>query len=120
MRKHTYLFMAVMGLIDLFMWTLNKILTALYLCLPIGLFFLLMQLREKNNKGNAIGAFIDENSEFQYIFPEYILVSNKPNKMKTEYKAKMTRLNNFLDKWKWTVIAILMVVLVLVILLKVS
>lgn len=104
MKRFIYLFLVLNAIRDMIAWILNKVLTLVYLCLPVGLFLLLMQLRDKNNKATAIGAFVDENSEFQYIFPEYILVSVDPNKLKRDTRRKISNVNSFMEKWKWTLL----------------
>lgn len=119
MKKFTFLFLTVNAIISIFMWVLNKILTILYLLLPIGLFMLIMQLRDKNNKANAIGTFLEDNSEFQFVFSDYMLVANKPNELKTKTKKRLNNLNNFLDKWKWLFIVSILVVTCVIIILGV-
>lgn len=82
----------------------NFLLTLLYLSLPMWTFLALMQLRDKNNKGNAISTFVDDKSEFQFIYPDYILVANKPNNFKSNVKAKVNEINAFMEKYKWLLI----------------
>ena len=76
----------------------------IHLCLPLWVFMLLMQLRAKNNKTSALGAFTNDNSEFQFVFPNYILIANEPNSLKTGFNKKLKNINNFFEKWKWIII----------------
>lgn len=102
--KFPYLFMTVKAILDFFKWIVNKFLTIFYLLLPLGLFLLIMQLRDKNNKVSAIRTFTEDDGEFQFIFPDYILVANYPNALKNGWTRKVRALNKFLDKWKWLII----------------
>ena len=118
MKKFPLLYATTMALLDVFLNILNKILTIVYLLLPVGLFMLVMQLRDKNNKATAINTFITDNSEFQFIFPEYILVSNKPNNLKTNTKNKLVKLNTFCDKWKGLFITLILICIIITIIIS--
>lgn len=106
MIKKNFPFLATVIRMTVYMFLrlCNFILTLLYLSLPMWAFLALMQLRDKNNKGNAIGTFVNEKSEFQFIYPDYILVSNKPNNFKTNVKARINEINTFIEKYKWLLI----------------
>lgn len=78
---------------------LEKLLILLYCLLPMGLFMLLMSLRTKNHKATAIGTFTNERSEFQHIFPNYILVIVEPNLLKKYVGDRLYKLNIFLSKY---------------------
>ena len=47
---------------------------------------------------------MDDNSEFQFIFPDYILISNKPNNFKKNMNKKISNVNSFLEKYKWALL----------------
>ena len=68
----------------------EKICILIYCLLPIGLFMLLMSLRTKNHKATAISTFTNERSEFQHIFPNYILVIVEPHMLKRSFNNKMS------------------------------
>lgn len=78
---------------------LEKICIFLYLMLPVGLFMLLMSLRTKNHKATAIGTFTNEKSEFQHIFPNYILVVVEPQLLKRSVTKRINEVNGFLGKY---------------------
>ena len=78
---------------------LEKICILLYLMLPMGLFMLLMSLRTKNHKATAIGTFTNERSEFQHIFPNYILVVVEPQLLRRGVTKRINEINNFLGKY---------------------
>jgi len=82
---------------------LEKICIFLYCLLPIGLFMLMMSSRTKNHKATAIGTFTNERSEFQHIFPNYLLVIVEPNLMKKSIDNKIKGINAFIDKYKWVI-----------------
>jgi len=79
---------------------IEKIFILLYCMIPIGLFMALMSLRDKNHKMPAISTFTSENSEFQHIFPNYILVIIEPNYFKRNVNKRIRDINLFLDKYK--------------------
>lgn len=78
---------------------LEKICILLYLMLPMGLFMLLMSLRTKNHKATAIGTFTNERSEFQHIFPNYILVVVEPQLLRRGVAKRINEINSFLGKY---------------------
>ena len=72
---------------------------SLYCLLPIGLFMVLMSFRTKNHKTTALTAFTNENSEFQHIFPNFILVTVEPNFIKRQIQKKIQHINSFIQKY---------------------
>ena len=80
---------------------LEKLCILLYCLLPIGLFMLIMISRTKNHKATAIGTYTNERSEFQHIFPNYILVIVEPKLMQKSIDNKIKVINAFVDKYKW-------------------
>lgn len=78
---------------------LEKICILLYLMLPMGLFMLLMSLRTKNHKATAIGTFTNEKSEFQHIFPNYILVVVEPQLLRRSIAKRVNEINSFIGKY---------------------
>ena len=79
----------------------EKLCILLYCLLPIGLFMLIMSSRTKNHKATAIGTFTNERSEFQHIFPNYMLVIVEPKLMQKSIENKVKAINAFVDKYKW-------------------
>ena len=99
MKKFPMLNVLLQLVIALTIGLLEKICILLYLMLPMGLFMLLMSLRTKNHKATAISTFTNEKSEFQHIFPNYILVVVEPQLLKRHIAKRVNEVNNFLGKY---------------------
>ena len=99
MKKFPMLNVLLQLFIALTIGLLEKICILLYLMLPMGLFMLLMSLRTKNHKATAISTFTNEKSEFQHIFPNYILVVVDPQLLKRHIAKRVNEVNNFLGKY---------------------
>lgn len=99
MKKFPMLNVLLQLVIALTIGLLEKICILLYLMLPMGLFMLLMSLRTKNHKATAIGTFTNEKSEFQHIFPNYILVVVEPQLLRRSVTKKVNEVNGFLGKY---------------------
>ena len=99
MKKFPMLNVLLQLVIALTIGLLEKICILLYLMLPMGLFMLLMSLRTKNHKATAIGTFTNEKSEFQHIFPNYILVVVEPQLLKRSVTKRVNDVNSFLGKY---------------------
>lgn len=99
MKKFPMLNVLLQLVIALTVGLLEKICILLYLMLPMGLFMLLMSLRTKNHKATAIGTFTNEKSEFQHIFPNYILVVVEPQLLRRSVTKRINEVNGFLGKY---------------------
>ena len=99
MKKFPMLNVLLQLFIALTIGLLEKICILLYLMLPMGLFMLLMSLRTKNHKTTAIGTFTNEKSEFQHIFPNYILVVVEPQLLRRSVTKRVNEVNGFLSKY---------------------
>ena len=99
MKKFPMLNVLLQLVIALTIGLLEKICILLYLMLPMGLFMLLMSLRTKNHKATAIGTFTNEKSEFQHIFPNYILVVVEPQLLRRSVAKRVNEVNGFLSKY---------------------
>ena len=99
MKKFPMLNVLLQLVIALTIGLLEKICILLYLMLPMGLFMLLMSLRTKNHKATAIGTFTNEKSEFQHIFPNYILVVVEPQLLRRSATKRVNEVNGFLSKY---------------------
>ena len=114
MKKFPMLNVLLQLVIALTIGLLEKICILLYLMLPMGLFMLLMSLRTKNHKATAIGTFTNEKSEFQHIFPNYILVVVEPQLLRRSVVKRVNEVNNFLSKYLGMIlVGIILVLLVL-------
>ena len=99
MKKFPMLNVLLQLVIALTIGLLEKICILLYLMLPMGMFMLLMSLSAKNHKATAIGTFTNEKSEFQHIFPNYILVVVEPQLLRRSVVKKVNEVNSFLGKY---------------------
>lgn len=99
MKKFPMLNVLLQLVIALTIGLLEKVCILLYLMLPMGLFMLLMSLRTKNHKATAIGTFTNEKSEFQHIFPNYILVVVEPQLLRRSVTKRINEVNGFLGKY---------------------
>ena len=99
MKKFPMLNVLLQLVIALTIGLLEKICILLYLMLPMGLFMLLMSLSTKNHKATAIGTFTNEKSEFQHIFPNYILVVVEPQLLRRSVTKRINEVNGFLGKY---------------------
>ena len=114
MKKFPMLNVLLQLVIALTIGLLEKICILLYLMLPMGLFMLLMSLRTKNHKTTAIGTFTNEKSEFQHIFPNYILVVVEPQLLRRSVTKRVNEVNSFLSKYLGMIlVGIILVLLVL-------
>ena len=114
MKKFPMLNVLLQLVIALTIGLLEKICILLYLMLPKGLFMLLMSLRTKNHKATAIGTFTNEKSEFQHIFPNYILVVVEPQLLRRSVTKRVNEVNGFLGKYLGMIlVGIILVLLVL-------
>ena len=114
MKKFPMLNVLLQLVIALTIGLLEKICILLYLMLPMGLFMLLMSLRTKNHKATAIGTFTNEKSEFQHIFPNYILVVVEPQLLRRSVTKRINEVNGFLGKYLGMIlVGIILVLLVL-------
>jgi hypothetical protein len=111
MKRFPMLDTLVQLVIILTVGLLEKLLIFLYCLLPIGVFMLLMSFRSKNHKATAIGTFTNERSEFQHIFPNYILVIVEPAILKKDIYNKLNSLNSFLRKYAALLIFCLLILL---------
>ena len=99
MKKFPMLNVLLQLFIALTIGLLEKICILLYLMLPMGLFMLLLSLRTQNHNATAISTFTNEKSEFQHIFPNYILVVVEPQLLKCHIAKRVNEVNNFLGKY---------------------
>ena len=108
MKKFPMLNVICQLLIALTVGVLEKICVLIYLLLPIGLFMLIMGFRTKNHKATAIGTFTNDRSEFQHIFPNFILVTVEPKLLQKTLNDKLQQLDKFMEKYK-TVLILLVI-----------
>lgn len=87
------------------------IFVAIYCCIPVGIFMLLMSLRTKGSKATAISAYLTDRSEFQHIFPNFLLVIVEPSWLRKKITSKINNMQAFLAKYKVLFIALFIIIL---------
>lgn len=73
----------------------------LLLILPMGLFLLLVQSREKASTIRTILDFTEDNSRWQHIFPGFILVAINPNVTKNAYMKLKANIQFWINENKY-------------------
>lgn len=77
---------------DFFKTLLGKFIEILFrvilFCLPLGLFMLVIQYRNKVSKISNLTVYTTDESVWQHIFPGFILVSINPEQFKSTMKKK--------------------------------
>lgn len=90
----------------------------LLLFLPMGLFLLLIQQRDKASKVSNLSVFTTDESTWQHIFPGFILVAIDPKIL----HKRIAMIHNSIEIWgsahKYLLTMIVMVLLVLLMFLK--
>lgn len=90
---------------------MELIFVTIYCCMPVGLFMLLMSFKSKSSKATAISAYLNERSEFQHIFPNFLLVIVEPNWLRKKIADRVSKVQAFLTKYKALLIAFFFIVI---------
>lgn len=114
MKKYPMLATLLQFVLAITIGLLEKVCVLLYCLLPIGLFMLIMSFRSKNHKTTALSTFTNENSEFQHIFPNYLMVVVEPKYLKRLVNKKINEINEFNNKYKWVYLVLIMLLLFLI------
>ena len=88
---------------------LEYLLRILYLLLPMGFFMLIMSLRNKSNTVTALDLYEMEKAEFQFIYPDVILVLMNPRGLKNNTKRFLFNLNGFIGEYRDLLFALLLI-----------
>lgn len=107
MKKFPMLDILLKLFIALTIGVIEKICILLYCLLPIGFFMLLMSFRTKNHKATAIGTYTNEKSEFQHIFPNYILVIVEPAWLRRGIEIRINNFQKWVEKYKYLLLTLL-------------
>lgn len=102
--KYTALRNTVRIISMLILGTLNLILSMVYLLLPVGIYMMLLQFREKVSKVSALSTFTEDDSTWQFIHPNFILVCKDPKEHKVAFKKFIKAVNNFYNNYKSLII----------------
>lgn len=94
---------------------LEYICRVIYLCMPLWVFMLFMNLRNKANTVSVLTAFVSHDATFQHVYPGVVLVLDDPNALEKNLRRLSRNLENFLASYKYTVIATLLFLILVVI-----
>ena len=85
--------------------------------LPLGLYLVLIQARDKASKVSNLSVYTSDNSVWQHIFPGFILVAINPNLFKQEYTEIKRKFQGWVSDNKYllgflfmTTIVVLMII----------
>ena len=81
--------------------------------LPLGFYLLLIQLRDKSSKVSGLSAYTSERSEWQFVFPGFMLVSENPKALKEAIIAKNNALQGFVMQNKYSLAFFFMLTIVI-------
>ena len=79
---------------------LELILKGIYMLLPIGLYMALLQFRDKVSKVSAIHTFTRDDSTFQFIHKNFMLVCVDPSTVRIRNKNILKSVDKFFEKYK--------------------
>lgn len=90
----------------------------LLLSLPMGLYILLIQLRQKASSTSNISVYTTDNSTWQHIFPGFILVSIDSKGLKNSYSTAKTKLQLWINSNKYILGLLFMIIIVALMILN--
>lgn len=93
---------------------LEVVCRVIYLCMPLWVFLLFMNLRKKMNTIDVIQVYTSKNAEFQHVYPGVLLVLEDPQALEKKVKEIAVRTESFLGEHKYTIIAELLFLILLV------
>ena len=97
----------LLGLAKVIEYTFRIIL----LCLPLWVYLVIIQYREKVSTIRNISIFTNDTSVWQHIFPGFILVSVDPKGLNKYFKRKKEEFNGFMEANKYFLVILLLGVL---------
>lgn len=98
--------------------SIEAFLRVLLFFLPLGLFMLLLQLRSKASKVSGLTAFTTQQSEWQQIYPGYILVAIDPHALEKYIERTNKGIQAWVTKYKYTLCLLFATILVVIMLVK--
>lgn len=104
MKKFNVLRATIYLLSNIILGLLEVILKIIYFLIPVGVYMALLQFREKASKVSAIGTFTEDDSTWQYIHRNFILVCINPKSIRKDIKGNVKRIDKWFDKYKSVII----------------
>ena len=81
-------------------------------CLPLGVYLLLIEARDKASKISNISVYTTDDSVWQHVFPGFILVAINPNSFKNFYNSLKINFQQWVNRNKYEITAIFMAVII--------
>lgn len=106
------------SLINLIKQFTEIVLRCLLFILPMGVYLLLLQFRNKVSSISNISVYTTDKSVWQHVFPGFILVAVSPDLFKNELKNINTKFQNFIERNKYTLSFLLALSIVCIMFLK--
>ena len=98
--------------------SIELIFRLLLLILPMGLFLLLIQSRQKASSIRTILDFTEDNSKWQHIFPGFIIVAVNPEAAKSTYMKVKANVQFWINENKYLLSFIFMALIVALMIIK--
>ena len=98
-----------------------EIIFRIILCLmPLGVYLLLLQLREKASKVSSLSVYTADESTWQHVFPGFILIAINPNLLKESFYKFRKSTQSWINDNKFLLFFILLLVVSLLTLIVCS
>lgn len=88
------------------------------LVLPMGVYLLLIQARDKASSIRTILDFTEDNSRWQHIFPGFIIVAINPDVTKNAYNKLKREFQMWINENKYALGLLFMTLIVVLMILK--
>ena len=98
--------------------TIELIFRALLVLLPLGMYLLLIQSREKASVVSSLTAFTTDDSRWQHIFPGFILVTVDHQSLKKGAAKAKLKLQMWISSNKYIIGMIFMIIMVALMLIN--
>ena len=104
-------------LADFFKQLLERLFRIVLFCLPLGVYLILIEFRNKVSSISNISVFTEDNSVWQHIFPGFILVAVDPMLFKNEISKRHTAFQKWVERNKYILSFLLALAIVVFMLL---
>lgn len=92
--------------------TIELIFRTLLFILPLGLYLILIQLREKASAVSSLSAFTNNQSRWQHIFPGFILITVDHQSLKREIAKAKTNIQTWIASNKYIIGVLFMLIII--------
>lgn len=98
--------------------TIEIVFRILLLCLPLWVYLVLIQLRDKPSKISSISVYTKDESVWQHVFPGFLLVAIKPKAMQESWIETKRNVQMWVDKNKYILALVFMSLVVMLMIVK--